>query len=273
MSLLKPSGALRRPFLIIAVILFGLVLILEIGAAIGLDPGRDVGRGAKALGAPGVNEVLQRAGVDPNDIDPAQVQATADANPEPPGLAIPNQALIDGVVLFSLILMALPLLLPERVTGRAQGIASLIVAIIVVIVGIILAIVAIAKLVLMLSLFLAPPFGTVAYLATFGFFPKGQALAVLSISMALKLAACVMLVLAHQRFVQNKGLVLLLLTSLATNVLITFLHGIVPSILVSITDAIAAIIVCVIAVIWAVVMLVFSLVSVVRVLRIARSQA
>ena len=85
-------------------------------------------------------------------------------------------------------------------------------AIIVILVGILVVVAAIAKLVFMVTLFLAPPFGTIAYFALFGFFPKGGALALLSTLMALKLAFCVMLFLAQQRFVQNKGLVLLVLT-------------------------------------------------------------
>ena len=223
------------------------------------------------LDVPGVDQVLEQAGIDPADVDVGQIQATADANPEPPGLAIPYQALIDGFLLFTLVLMALPLLLPERVTGRTQGIATLIVAIIVILLGIVLLVAAIAKLTLMLGLFLAPPFGTVAYFALFGFFPKGGALALLSTLMALKLTMCVVLFLAQQRFVQNKGLVLLVLTSLATNIVITFLMGIVPSVLVSITDAIAAIVVAVVAIVWAVVTLVIAIIAVVRSARFDRA--
>jgi hypothetical protein len=35
--------------------------------------------------------------------------------------------------------------------------------------------------------------------------------------------------LAHQRFVQNKGIVLLILTSLTANIIVSFLHTLVPS--------------------------------------------
>ena len=124
----------------------------------------------------------------------------------------------------------------------------------------------------MLALFLAPPFGTLAYLALFGFFPKGVGAGRCSSTlMALKLAFCVVLFLAQQRFVQNKGLVLLVLTSLVTNILITFLLGIVPSVLVSITDAIAAIIVAIVAIIWAIVMLVIAIIAVIRSARFDRA--
>ena len=265
------ADELRRPLLIVALVLMAIVVVLEIGAHFGLDPGRDAGRGAAVLEVPGLDQVLVQAGIDPAEIDPAEIQATADANDEPPGLAIPYQALIDGFLLFTVILMALPLLLPERITGRTQGIVTLVVAILVIILGIVLVVLAIAKLTLMLGLFLAPPFGTITYFALFGFFPKGAALALLSTLMALKLAFCVVLFLAQQRFVQNKGLVLLVLTSLAINIVSTFLIGIVPSVLVSITDAIAAIIVGVVAIIWAIVTLVIAIIAVVRSARFDRA--
>jgi hypothetical protein len=262
---------LRRPFLVIALILMAIVVILEVGAFLGLDPGRDAGRGAKVLEVPGLTDLLVQAGIDPAGVDPVQIQATADAHPEPPGLAIPTQALVDGLVLFSVVLMALPLLFPERITGRTQGIATLIVAIIVIVVGILEVVAAVDKIVCLVSGFLAPPFGTIAYFALFGFFPKGTALAVLSVLMALKLAVCVVLFLAQQRVVQNKGFVLLMLSALATNIVITFLHGVVPSVLVSITDAIAAIVVGIVAAVWAIVMLVIAIISIVRSARFDRA--
>jgi hypothetical protein len=82
--------------------------------------------------------------------------------------------------------------------------------------------------------------------------------------MALKIGFVVCLVLAHQRFLQNKGLVLIVLTSLLANLIISFLHNFAPGILVSITDAIGAIVVGILAVIWAIVLLVFASISIVR---------
>jgi hypothetical protein len=72
-------------------------------------------------------------------------------------------------------------------------------------------------------------------------------------------------VLSQQRFLQNKGLVLLILTSLVANLIIGFLHAIVPGILVSITDNVASLIVVVLGAIWAVVYLVGGVVSVIKV--------
>jgi hypothetical protein len=67
----------------------------------------------------------------------------------------------------------------------------------------------------------------------------------------LKLAFAACLILAHQRFIQNKGLVLIILTSLAANIIVSFLNGLAPAPLVSITDGIAAIVVFVLVVLWA----------------------
>jgi VanZ family protein len=82
--------------------------------------------------------------------------------------------------------------------------------------------------------------------------------------MFLKLAFAACLVLAHPRFLQNKGLVLIVLTSLLANVIISFLHGFVPVFLVSITDLIAALISGVLAAVWAVFLLVGAVISVVK---------
>ena len=81
------------------------------------------------------------------------------------------------------------------------------------------------------------------------------------------LLGAVLLILAHQRFLQQKSLVLLILSSLLANLIVGFLHGIVPGILVSITDAIAALVVASLAAAWASVMLIGSLIGVSKTLR------
>jgi len=180
------------------------------------------------------------------------------------GMGIPYLALLDGLLVFTIILMACSLLIPDRIQGRIQGIATLIVSLIVIIVGIAKIFTAIGKLFLMLGLLLAPIFGTIAYLIIFAGFPRGEAAVSLSLLMTLKLFFAGFLVFAHQRFLQNKGLVLIVLTSLIATIIIGFLHGFVPGFLVSITDAVAAIIVAIIAIIWAIVFLVGSIISMVK---------
>ena len=121
-----------------------------------------------------------------------------------------------------------------------------------------------ALLILMIALFTAFPFGTIVYLIIFGFFDRTGANVTLSLLMMLKLGFAACLILAHQRFIQNKGLVLIVLTSLAANIIISFSHAIVPVPLVSITDGIAAIVVFVLVVLWAAFFLVGSIVAVTK---------
>jgi hypothetical protein len=85
--------------------------------------------------------------------------------------------------------------------------------------------------------------------------------------MVLKIATGILLVFAQQRFLQNKGLVLLLLTCLVCGLILSFLHALVPTILVSITDDIAAIVFAIIAIIWALVLLIGSIPSVIKAIR------
>ena len=51
------------------------------------------------------------------------------------------------------------------------------------------------------------------------------------------------MVLAHQRFLQNLGLVLIIIGALVANLIVSFLHALVPGFLVSISDAVAGIVV------------------------------
>jgi len=78
-------------------------------------------------------------------------------------------------------------------------------------------------------------------------------------------------VFSHKRFLENKGLVLIILTSLLATVIISFLHGLVPSFLVSITDNIAAIITAILAAIWALFYLIGSIPAIIKVLRVDRA--
>jgi hypothetical protein len=190
------------------------------------------------------------------------VQSLFSANVK--GLGIPYLALIDGVLLFFLAFMTLALFVPESITGRIQGIATLIFSLLLLLAAISLILAAIAKLTLMLGLLLSPPFGTAAYFAIFASFPKTAMLTLLSTIMLLKIGMAVGLVLAQQRFLQNKMLVFLILSSLVANVIVSFLLGFVPRFLTSITDAVAAIIVGIIAAIWLLVLIIFAIPAILK---------
>ena len=253
---------LRTPLFLIAVGLSLLVVLIEIGAPLLLPAEGEVQLGT----------VLAEVELpEDSELTADELEDLRRDNPTPPGLGIPRLALLDGLLFFTVALMAAALLVPESIHGRVQGVVSLVVSLLVLLASIAAIFMALAKLIVMVSLTLAVPFGTIAYFAIYGFFPKGPAAATLSLLMTLKLAFAVCLVLAHQRFLQNKGLVLIVLTSLLANLIVGFLHGFFPVFLVSITDAVAAIINGVLAAIWAIVFLISSIVSILKAIRIDRS--
>jgi hypothetical protein len=258
---------LRTPFFIVALVLVALTLGAEIGSRLVPSIGAAApGSNIRELRREALQQLRNEEGFDKDErqelVD--DMLAQAEAGKKPPGVGVPSLGLIDGLLLYTLVLMGLGLLVPERVHGRIQGIASLIVSILILIAAIALIIGTFVKVLIMIALFLATPFGTLAYLAMYGSFNRGGAAGILSLSMFLKLAGAIFLVFAHQRFLQNKGLVLLIVTSLVANIIVSFLHGLVPIVLVSITDGIAAIIVGILAVIWAIVLLVGSIIAIVK---------
>lgn len=222
---------LRKPFLIIALVLILLVVLIEAGSSLLLDLGTP---GAASLGA------------------------------KTPGYGISYLAFLDGFVFYITLLIGLAMVIPERIQGRVQGCATAIVSFLGCLGAIFAIIMCLIMLIVMVTLLLAPIFGTIAYLAIYGHFDRSGAAVTLSLIMGLKIAFVICLVLAHQRFLQNKGLVLIVLTSLLANLIISFLHNFVPIPLVSITDAIGAIVVGIIAVIWAIILLIFSIIGIIK---------
>lgn len=185
------------------------------------------------------------------------------------GFAVRSLAFVDGLLLFTLILMALSLFLPhiypryEYFHAKLQGMVTLVFSILLIIAAIPLLMLIIAKLLLMVSLLLSFPFGTLAYLIIFGRFPHGAMSAVVNLIFFLKLLFGALLLLAHPGFIKHLSFVLYVLAALAVCLIVTFLYGIVPGILVSITDAIAAIVVVVIGILLALVLAVGAVGSIV----------
>ncbi|MEW5987337.1 MAG: hypothetical protein AB1791_11940 [Chloroflexota bacterium] len=251
---------LRKPLFIVAVVLAALVVLLELGA-LGVLEGAPV----SLLEVQGLlpDGEVKDAFEDLDDDQRNELSSLAGKD-KPPGLGIPYLALLDGLVLFAVALVGASLIIPESVHGKTQGVATLIFSIVIILAAVAMILAALAAVIAMLSLLLAVPFGTITYLALFGFFNRGGASVALSLLMLLKLGFAASLVLAQPRFLQNKGLVLLVLTAVLGNVIISFLHGFVPGFLVSITDAVAAIIVGILAALWAIFFLIGSLGSVVK---------
>lgn len=176
-----------------------------------------------------------------------------------PGFGIPYLAFLDGLLLFVVGSATLATIIPERIQGRVQSLATLVLSILVLVGGVVAILVAVGTLTLMVALLMAFPFGTLVYMGLYGRFPVGDASAALATLTSLKVGFAICLVLAHQRFLQNKFLVLLTLCSFVAALIVSFLHGLMPGFLVSITDTVAAIIVAVMAVIWALLFVISSI--------------
>ena len=187
-----------------------------------------------------------------------------DATADRPGYGIQYLVFVDAFLFYVSLLIGLALIIPERIQGRIQGVVTLILSFFGCL-GIIGAIIfALVFLLILIGLFLAPIFGTAAYLAIYGDFDRSGANMTLSLILTLKIVFAVFLVLTHQRFLQNKSLVLLILTSLVATLIVSFLINFVPGILVSIADALGAIVVAILALIWAIVFIIGAIISIVK---------
>jgi hypothetical protein len=248
-------GNLRKPFLILALLVVLVVVLLETGSGLAVG-GHDAS--GQLLGSAG------KLGVDVGD--PHGVS-------QPSGRGIPYTALVDAVLLYTTLLFVLGFLVPKGIQGRVQGVVTLIGSILLILLALLLLLIAFVELLVMVSLFLAVPFGTLAYLALWGFFPVGDATALLALLLFLKLVFAVLLILAQPRFLQNKGLVALILTSLLCTLVLAFLYGFVPVILVSIVDDVGAIVFAIIAIIWGLVLLIGSIPAIWKAVRSTASIA
>ncbi len=243
---------LRTPFFIASLVLILIVVSIEIGGGLLLKG---------SFSGDICSQLPDQYQADCQGMDPAERQKLQS---DVPGLAITYMAEVDGTLLFVMALIGISLIVPGSIQGRLQGCATLIFTLLMLLGAIGLVFVALGKLLLMIALFLSVPFGTIAYFIMFGFFNRGGAAAILATIMTLKIACVVCLLLAQQRFVQNIGLVLLILTAFVANIIVSFLHGLVPIFLVSITDALAAIVLAIIAIIWLLVLLIGAIPAIIK---------
>jgi hypothetical protein len=227
--------SIRKPFLVVSLIAIFLAVLVELGsmAVLGL---------------------------------PASPTATA-LGVSPTGKGIPALAFLDGLVFFATLMMTIELLVPDRVQSKVQGIITVVFSFLLLLGCIKVAITDFVLLIMMVSLLMAAPFGTIAYFAIWGTFDTHDAQVALSLIMILKLVFAICLVLAHQGFLKMKAFMLIIVTSLVANLVIAFLQGLMPMPLVSITDDAAGIIVCILAIIWAIVYLFGGIISVLRVIK------
>ena len=257
------TGPMRVPLLLVATALAAVVVLIELGS-LALPP--QAQQPAAAVAA-----LCASSGAPADCATPAgragllqQVERARLTQPPTPGLGIPAMAIADGLLLFILALMAVALVVPARIQGRVQGVVGLFLSLSLIFAGIAVAVRALGQLVLMVSLLLAFPFGTIVYLIIWGFFDRGGAAVALSLLLLCKVVIAVCLALAHQRFLTDKGLIVLVAGALLVNLVVAFLHGLVPLFLVSITDAIAAIVVAIVGIVLWLLSLGGSAVSIVR---------
>lgn len=229
----------RRPFLVVTVVLLLVAFAIEAGSRLWI-------------------------------VAPVQSAVAPDGTPRP-GLGIPSLAVVDLLLVVSTTIVALVAIgVPPRIVGRVQGIATAIIAFLSILAAIGLLFAAIGLLILMVGLLMSVPFGTAIYMGAFGSFPRGAAAGTLGLLLALKLVAALCLVLGTFQALKARSLVLMFLTSIGLTLLLTFLHGLPPRFLASITDAVGAIIAFILAIIWGIVYLVGGIISFLKNLRLDR---
>ena len=190
----------------------------------------------------------------------------------PPGNGIGYLALIDGYLLFSLIMLALSFLLSQRLYGRIQGIVTLIVSFLWIILSFVLARAAFVLLMVMFGLFVSVPFGTIAYLAIWGFFPVGRSAAVLGLLLLLKLVFLVLLVLAQQKFLKATALMIHIAVSFVMQLVLGIVQGWLPFVVVSLGDQLMALVFAMVSLAGAVWAFTWSIPAVVNAIRVSASR-
>ena len=187
-----------------------------------------------------------------------------------PGMGGPYLALLDGILLYNVILLIVGHFQFKALTARIASIVTLILSFFGIFGALLMALAAFAAIFLMLGMFLAVPFGTIAYFGLYAGFPKMAAISTLTLIMVLKLFFLVMLFLTNPRYLQAKGLVILIGLSMLATWLTSFLISLPPGFLASITDAVGALITAIIAFIMMIAIFVSSIIAVVRALRFSR---
>lgn len=266
----RAGDKLRKPLLVLALVAVGVSVLVCLGSAWFTSPAPFGERVNSTLQSPATADMLDKLDIDRDDAS----DSLSKTRPQgPPGLAIRSLALTGGVLFLVLTLTAAPLLIGDRVTGSIQGVVSIVTGLLLAIAAVVSALAAFAALFVMVVLLTSAPFGTLAYLAIYGHFNTGAAAVFTGLILALDLAALVLLALAQQRFLRSRGLVALMLTAIVLVFGTAFLHGLVPGFLVSIADAIAALVISIVAAIWAILVIIGGIVAAVRVLQLGRQSS
>jgi hypothetical protein len=255
----RPPAAAGRSLLVAALGLLVVLVILEVAAGPALTPAHGVGHEAQVLAIPGVASMVHSIAI------PAELGQVAGSQRQPAPLAIPAQALIDGLLLVSGAGLAWPRLrTPRGGRGRALHVASggggvvprarlgsFLASLAILVAGIAVGVAAISRLRLLVALYLTPQLGTLSYLLLYGSSERRPALVVLAVVMSLKLAAIVLFARSLPRVAWERGIAGLALTSVAATVVATFGVALAPPSQGSIVDALVASIAALAAILWA----------------------
>jgi len=253
---MPPLGEVRRPLFFLACFALLLAVLVETGSSLALGGAAAGPVAAVAGGIPGI-EPDMLLGVDAES---------------PPGNGIGYLALIDGYLLFSVIMLGLSFLLSQRAYGRMQGIVTLIVSFCWIILSFIMALVAFVLLLVMFGLFVAVPFGTIAYLAIWGFFPVGQSAAVLGLLLFLKLVFVALLVLAQQKFLKAVALMIHIAVSFVLQLVLGIVQAWLPGIVVSLGDQLLALVFAIVSLLGAIWAFIWTIPAVVNAIRVSFSR-
>ncbi len=168
-----------------------------------------------------------------------------------PGLGILYVGVFDLLLGYTLFLLASEFVPGWRaLLARVQAVATFLLSLVAVLAGLLMAWAALTLLSLMLALLLSLPFGPGIYALAWGTFPTGISRLLLGLTMNLKLGGLLLIVLAQPTLLRNRGLVLLAATSLGATALVGLLHAWPAGFLVSLTDAVAALLVALAFILW-----------------------
>ena len=236
----------RRGLLLLSLVFLSAVVVVELVAGAALRPVRSAHPVADVLALPGVPALVHDAQADPGEM--AQVAAR---QPRQGPLAVPSQALLDGLLLVAAVAVAAPRLVRGPALARAAPLTSFLLSLAILLGGIVVVVKDIARLRALLALYLSPPFGTLSYLLLYGSSPRRGALAVLAGLMILKLAAAASFFLAFPRASSDRGVVALALTSVAATAAAALAYATSSSARAPISDALAAAVIALVAIVWA----------------------
>jgi hypothetical protein len=191
-----------------------------------------------------------------------------------PGLGIPSLAAVDALLTMTLVIVALSAAgLSPHIVSRASGCVTTIVSFLTLLASLAMLFVAIGLLLLMIGLLVSAPFGTIVYFAVFGHFQRGEAAITLGLLMILKLVCAALAFLGNPHVLKSKSLILMFLTSIGLGLVLSFLHGLPPGFLVSITDTIGAIIAYILAIIWSIAYLIGGIIGLLGNLQLRRKKS